>query len=87
MEIDDTDPIDSQDGQQRKGKRAAGLSAEELAERRSQFLRLMEVRFLDGKEGAYIDYTTVDDNEEWDDLVQIGRDAEDKYFSDDDDDL
>ena len=47
---------------------------------RKEFLRLMHLRFLDGKDEQDFDYSTVDDNAEYDDSVVRNRDFEDKYF-------
>lgn len=41
----------------------------------------MEMRFLRGDDHDF-DYSTVDDNEEFDDRAQEERDREDAYFDD-----
>lgn len=50
---------------------------------RSEFRHFMEEKFLSGKEAEF-DYSAVDDNAEYDDLDVLQRDAEDKYFDEDD---
>lgn len=40
----------------------------------------MEMRFLRGDDNDF-DYSTVDDNEEWDDKAQEERDRQDEYFA------
>ena len=47
---------------------------------RKEFLRLMHLRFLDGKDEQDFDYSTVDDNVEYDDSTVRNRDFEDEYF-------
>ncbi|KAK9479545.1 coiled-coil domain-containing protein-domain-containing protein [Lipomyces japonicus] len=44
-----------------------------------QWRHLMTIRFLSGLDTDF-DYDVVDFSEEWDDLKQISRDAEDAYF-------
>lgn len=46
-----------------------------------EFLGVMYSNFLSGKDTDF-DYTTVDDNEEFDDIVETNQDCEDKYFED-----
>lgn len=46
-----------------------------------EFLGVMYSNFLSGKDSDF-DYTTVDQNEEYDDIVEINQDCEDKYFED-----
>ncbi|KAK9471139.1 coiled-coil domain-containing protein-domain-containing protein [Dipodascopsis tothii] len=43
--------------------------------------RIMGQRFLAGHDTDF-DYAAVDDSSEWDDMDQIGRDAQDSYFDD-----
>lgn len=47
---------------------------------RKEFLRLMHLRFLDGKDDQDFDYSTVDGNIEYDDSAIKNRDFEDEYF-------
>jgi len=48
-------------------------------EGRERWEDVMTRRFLEG-EDEDIDYTTIDDNEEYDDRKQMERDEEDAYF-------
>ena len=52
---------------------------------RDEFTRLMHQSFLDGRDTEF-DYSTVDNDESYDDLDAMERDRQDKYFDDDDDD-
>ncbi|KAJ3229364.1 hypothetical protein HDU81_005426 [Chytriomyces hyalinus] len=49
-------------------------------ELRKEFIRIMKERFLDGRDQEFFDYTHVDENSEFDDFVEVGRDAEERYF-------
>lgn len=46
---------------------------------RNEFFDTMQAQFLAG-EDAEFDYTTVDDNPEYDDVEQMNRDEEERYF-------
>lgn len=46
---------------------------------REEFTSRMHQRFLDGKDGGF-DYSTVDDNPDFDNLDIVARDEEDRYF-------
>ncbi|KAK9465469.1 coiled-coil domain-containing protein-domain-containing protein [Lipomyces arxii] len=48
-----------------------------------QWRYILTIRFLEGLDVDF-DYDEVDYNEQWDDLDQIGRDFEDKYFDEED---
>ncbi|RUS26891.1 coiled-coil domain-containing protein-domain-containing protein [Jimgerdemannia flammicorona] len=61
------------------------ISEEERQELRDEFVRIMEERFLDGEDNEF-DYSTVDFNEEYDDMDQQHMDLQDKYFDEDDPD-
>ena len=50
-------------------------------EGRERFNQQMRWRFLAGNDNDF-DYKLVDDSEEYDDLAQERRDAEDRYFDD-----
>ncbi|KAF9974504.1 hypothetical protein BGZ73_002062 [Actinomortierella ambigua] len=52
---------------------------------RQEFVLLMKQRFIDGLDETF-DYSTVDYDEELDDLDQEAHDAEDQWFDHDDDD-
>lgn len=46
-----------------------------------EFLQIMQERFLDGKDTDY-DYSSIDNNDNYDDLDEEGKDEEEKYFDD-----
>ncbi|CAH2076392.1 unnamed protein product, partial [Iphiclides podalirius] len=48
---------------------------------REEFVQEMYSSFLDGRDEE-IDYNSIDNNDQYDDLQQISQDAEDKYFDD-----
>uniref|UniRef100_A0A1A9WM48 DUF2052 domain-containing protein n=1 Tax=Glossina brevipalpis TaxID=37001 RepID=A0A1A9WM48_9MUSC len=52
---------------------------------KQEFISLMHQRFLTEQDEDF-DYSTVDDNTQFDDLQQINQDKEDKYFAESDDD-
>ncbi|KAJ3406176.1 hypothetical protein HDU80_011782 [Chytriomyces hyalinus] len=49
-------------------------------ELRNEFVRIMKEKFLDGRDQEFFDYSHVDENSEYDDFVEVGRDAEERYF-------
>ncbi|XP_013105930.2 coiled-coil domain-containing protein 97 [Stomoxys calcitrans] len=59
------------------------ITADERELLRQEFISQMHEQFLSGK--ADFDYTTVDDNTEFDDLKILNQDREDKYFEESDD--
>ncbi|KAF6715814.1 Coiled-coil domain-containing protein 97 [Oryzias melastigma] len=61
-------------------------SDEEKALLREEFVSQMHQRFLDGKDKEF-NYSEVDENPDYDNLDIVTRDAEEKYFDEDDDDL
>ncbi|RVE69266.1 hypothetical protein OJAV_G00076000 [Oryzias javanicus] len=61
-------------------------SDEEKALLREEFVSQMHQRFLDGKDKEF-NYSEVDENPDYDNLDIVNRDAEEKYFDEDDDDL
>jgi len=56
-------------------------SEQDPALRRAQFLKAMRERFVNGLEPGF-DYAQLDEDSDLDDIVELGRDAEDKYFAD-----
>ncbi|XP_074597101.1 coiled-coil domain-containing protein 97 [Brevipalpus obovatus] len=54
------------------------ISDQDKEKLRDEFRNMMYEQFLNGKDE--FDYKSVDDNEEYDPLEMIGRDAEDSYF-------
>lgn len=55
------------------------ISTDERELLREEFFSIMCSNFLQGKDTAF-DYTTVDDNHQYDDIETENQDAEDKYF-------
>lgn len=55
-----------------------------IEERRRQLVEIMSARFLHGDDGEYINYAEVDADEALDDLDEMDRDAQDRYFATDD---
>ncbi|KAM3964264.1 coiled-coil domain-containing protein 97 [Aphomia sociella] len=55
------------------------ISAPERNLLREEFLQEMYSSFIDGTD-AEIDYNTIDNDEQYDDLQQLSQDAEDRYF-------
>ncbi|XP_023950866.1 coiled-coil domain-containing protein 97 [Bicyclus anynana] len=61
------------------------INANERNLLREEFLQEMCSSFIEGRDIDF-DYDSVDNNEEYDDLQQMSRDAEDKYFDSEDND-
>lgn len=78
------DDDDSQPGPSipQKDKKQKYVTAEERELLREEFVGIMHSKFIEGDDESF-DYSTVDDNDQWDDLKQIGQDKEDAYFDDD----
>ena len=51
---------------------------------REELLTVMRERFLAGEEGEYFEYATCDNNPRYDDIEQEARDAEERWFDEDD---
>uniref|UniRef100_A0A0K6S6R8 CCD97-like C-terminal domain-containing protein n=1 Tax=Chromera velia CCMP2878 TaxID=1169474 RepID=A0A0K6S6R8_9ALVE len=58
------------------------LSREEFESRMEVFRREMQERFLEGRDGEFVDYKQIDADEGLDDFEQLDRDAEDAWFAD-----
>eukprot|EP00930_Biecheleria_cincta_P064757 TRINITY_DN50411_c0_g1_i1.p1 TRINITY_DN50411_c0_g1~~TRINITY_DN50411_c0_g1_i1.p1 ORF type:complete len:313 (-),score=88.97 TRINITY_DN50411_c0_g1_i1:164-1102(-) len=83
--VDDLDYIsdDEADDRDLDGEEsAAPRGSDDMAVRRARFLKVMRDRFMDGKERAF-DYAVLDEDSDLDDMVELGRDAEERYFDDD----
>lgn len=52
---------------------------------KEEFIGIMHANFLSGKDNDF-DYSTVDDNADYDNIELLAQDEEDKYFDADDDD-
>lgn len=74
--VDDEDDLDVDD---LEGEGGAGDDTEL---RRAQFLKVMRDRFVNGLEPNF-DYSRLDEDSDLDDIAEIGRDAEEKWFADD----
>ncbi|XP_047019151.1 coiled-coil domain-containing protein 97 [Helicoverpa zea] len=53
---------------------------------RKEFLQEMFCSFLEGRD-AEVDYNSIDNNEQYDDLEQVSQDAEDRYFDSESNDI
>lgn len=54
---------------------------------KDEFLAVMYCNFLSGRDSEFFDYSTVDENEEYDDTLETDQDCEDKYFDEDSQEL
>ncbi|PRP86760.1 coiled-coil domain containing 97-like [Planoprotostelium fungivorum] len=52
-------------------------------EQMEELLQIMKRYFLDGRDSAFVDYNKIDNDVSLDDIKQIGRDAEEEYFDED----
>lgn len=75
-EEEDSDEEDQSPG---KDSEAWVPDSEERLILREEFTSRMHQRFLDGKDGDF-DYSTVDDNPDFDNLDIVARDEEERYF-------
>eukprot|EP00434_Breviolum_minutum_P007350 symbB.v1.2.006490.t1/scaffold361.1/size299464/13 len=57
----------------------AEAGGDDAAVRRATFLKAMRDRFVDGMERNF-NYAALDEDSDLDDVVELGRDAEEKYF-------
>jgi len=64
------------------GDEDAMTGADDVVIRREKFLKMMRDRFMDGQERDF-NYAILDEDSDLDDVVELGRDAEDRYFDDD----
>ncbi|CAK1601028.1 unnamed protein product [Parnassius mnemosyne] len=75
----DFDEPDSRPTPKFETRTEATISSHERAMLREEFFQEMFSSFLEGRD-EHIDYNSIDNNEQYDDLQQISQDAEDKYF-------
>ncbi|EPR57023.1 hypothetical protein TGGT1_410850 [Toxoplasma gondii GT1] len=61
-------------------RRRRFVDATTYAQKQDDFLLLMQENFLAGRDAHYIDYKSIDQDEALDDLQEVDRDAEEKYF-------
>ncbi|KAG7382477.1 hypothetical protein PHYPSEUDO_004812 [Phytophthora pseudosyringae] len=52
-----------------------------VEERRQQLVEVMSTRFLNGEDSEYVSYAEIDADERLDDLDEMQRDAEERYFA------
>ncbi|ETO85075.1 hypothetical protein F444_01102 [Phytophthora nicotianae P1976] len=52
-----------------------------IDERREQLIEVMSSRFLNGEDSEYVNYAEIDADEALDDFDEMQRDAEDRYFA------
>ncbi|KAJ4827150.1 hypothetical protein Tsubulata_044530 [Turnera subulata] len=64
----------------------ATMSAEDMGDMMDQFTYIMHQKFLSGEDHQHFDYSKIDEDVSLDDhwLREANRDAEDKYFAEDD---
>lgn len=68
-------------GEGKDAHTADGNAPDDAAVRRAKFLKSMRDRFIDGADLEF-NYKALDDDSELDDVVELGRDAEERYFDD-----
>lgn len=78
-EEEEEDDSDEEDQSSSKDSEAWVPDSEERLILREEFTSRMHQRFLDGKDGDF-DYSTVDDNPDFDNLDIVARDEEERYF-------
>ncbi|RLN84886.1 hypothetical protein BBJ28_00015274 [Nothophytophthora sp. Chile5] len=72
---------ETDDEEEKDGEEAGNGAVNSLAERREQLIEAMSVRFLHGEDSEYVNYAEIDADEALDDLEQMQRDAEERYFA------
>ncbi|XP_073914939.1 coiled-coil domain-containing protein 97 isoform X2 [Castor canadensis] len=78
-EEEEEDDSDEEDQRSSKDSETWMPDSEERLILREEFTSRMHQRFLDGKDGDF-DYSTVDDNPDFDNLDIVARDEEERYF-------
>lgn len=78
-EEEEEEDSDEEDQRPDKDSEAWVPDSEERLILREEFTSRMHQRFLDGKDGDF-DYSTVDDNPDFDNLDIVTRDEEERYF-------
>ncbi|XP_055268069.1 coiled-coil domain-containing protein 97 [Moschus berezovskii] len=79
LEEEEEEDEDEEDQRPGKDSEAWVPDWEERLILREEFTSRMHQRFLDGKDGDF-DYSTVDDNPDFDNLDIVARDEEERYF-------
>merc|ERR1712107_957094 len=87
---DPDDCMTDEDMSDGPGGPGEGAAPDDSAVQRAKFLKIMRDRFVNGDEPGY-DYAKIDADSDLDDVAELGRDAEERYFDDgdgsDDDEL
>ncbi|XP_064622827.1 coiled-coil domain-containing protein 97-like isoform X2 [Lineus longissimus] len=82
---EESEEDDDEEDEQQVGDKAEWVPSEgERRLMRQEFLDLMKERFMSGNDKLYFDYSTVDENSEYDDLEIREHDDEDEYFNEED---
>ncbi|XP_057716528.1 coiled-coil domain-containing protein 97 isoform X2 [Corythoichthys intestinalis] len=82
-EEEEEDDDDAEDEEDKVQEKTWEPTSEEKALLREEFISQMHQRFLDGKDTDF-NYSEVDENPDYDNLDIVNRDAEEKYFDEDD---
>ncbi|KAL1769555.1 coiled-coil domain-containing protein 97 [Sigmodon hispidus] len=77
--FEEEEDSDEEDQKSDKDEESWVPDSEERLILREEFTSRMHQRFLDGKDGGF-DYSTVDDNPDFDNLDIVARDEEERYF-------
>ncbi|OBS82451.1 hypothetical protein A6R68_23558 [Neotoma lepida] len=77
--FEEEEDSDEEDQKSDKDSESWVPDSEERLILREEFTSRMHQRFLDGKDGGF-DYSTVDDNPDFDNLDIVARDEEERYF-------
>ncbi|KAL6083625.1 hypothetical protein STEG23_027616 [Scotinomys teguina] len=77
--LEEEEDSDEEDQRSDKDSESWVPDSEERLILREEFTSRMHQRFLDGKDGGF-DYSTVDDNPDFDNLDIVARDEEERYF-------
>ncbi|KAI8341870.1 coiled-coil domain-containing protein-domain-containing protein [Chlamydoabsidia padenii] len=81
LEEQDDDEDDDDDSVVPLGELPTNLSVDLRQEKKNELIRLLEEQWLDGLDDQY-DYSAVDHDDTYDDLVQQNQDIQDRYFDD-----
>lgn len=80
-DVDVEPPSPASDDEAPGAGASGGAAPDDIAAKRARFLKVMRDRFVNGQESRF-KYSSLDDDSELDDVVELGRDAEDQYFGD-----
>lgn len=82
----DFDTPDTRPSYMPEPRKQSMITAPERNLLREEFLQEMFCSFIEGRD-TDVDYHTIDNNEEYDDLQQVSQDAEDRYFDSESNDI